>query len=348
MSESKTILASVDENLDLVTPSDASNVADGANVSDKEMPESPTEPLLQDDGQITEPAESGEQEPSKPEIPETDMLSSLSDEEFEKLYQKTIEDPKSPYHKNAAWIRLKTQRDQRLNEAEAQERRANAILMQLAKTNPELARDYLMSNDGLSPDDVNYLFTQMGIESKKPLEAQSIVNDAEFLRDIKAIGIDYDNLSSEDRSGWKLIYSMMQQRLNPIYQEIQTFKTKEEETKYNEIKNKVSEETQALAKKVKEKYNLDWKNEVEPKLWEYLKSHENFSGNPEQLFNIVFFDSIEDLSKRKKLLEDEKLNKEKAKMNSETPESSEKMATYPTGWGKNWEVTWKTLRNKYK
>lgn len=275
-------------------------------------------------------------------------VADLTDEQFEKIIERMAKDDKLPYHKNPAWQRIISQRNQSTQ-------KADALFTRYAQKDPQGALEQLL-DEGMDEGEARFKLQSMGVDlnAQKATEAKASpkaeVDDAEFIKLLNSMNVKYEQLSPEQIQFWKFQYQFNKQMFQPMVDPLNKFvdqtKTEKQREEAEKVRSSYDAEVKELTKQVKDKYGLDWDKEVEPELLEYLKANPNFQGTPKQLFREVFFDKVEELGKRAKSVEDAKLNAEKKSIKSEDGGSSGG-ETKPAGVGKNWNATWEYLKNKH-
>ena len=303
-----------------------------------------TAPVVAPDN--VEAALKGEPAKEAPDAAGKDVdVNSLSDEQFEKLVARLASDSKLPYHKNPAWKRIISERNQSTQ-------KADTLFRRYAEKDPQGALEQLL-DEGLDEGSAMLKLRQMGIGLNAPQEKteeklpKTEVDDTEFIKLLNNMGVKYDQLTPDQIQFWKFQFQFNRQMMDPLNKFVEQSKTEKQRAEQEKTKQQYENEEKELSKQVKEKYGLDWDKEVMPELLNFLKENPHYSGTPKQLFKEVFFDKIEELGKRAKSVEDSKLNEEKKRIKSEDGSSSGQ-ETRPAGVGKNFNATWDWLQNKYK
>lgn len=329
------VLGSVDESNTVITPPESPPATPPA--TDETQPAPPEESESSTDAGELQKTPSGE--PEKIDLKKIDF-NNLSDEDLEFLYTQGLGDPKSPYHKNTAFQRMKDQRD-------TSKTRSEAIFETFAKSSPVAAKSYMMQEQGYSSEDADYLLKQMGVEAAAPAQPEKGFDEADFLSTLKRAGVSFDQLDPDTLASWKSTYMLNKAMLDPFKDFMQNQHVKEENSVQREHVNALKAETKEVAAWVKDTYKLEW-DVVEPKLQNYLEENPKFVGSVTELFKNAFFDKVGDLEKNKATVAANKLNEEKRLMNSEQPGRTSDDVSLPPGVGKNWTTTWAYLRKKYK
>lgn len=262
-------------------------------------------------------------------------IDDLTEEQFKKLEERIFND-KSPFHQNPAWKRIMSQR----NGASQRAERAIALL---AQKDPEAVKQLLIE-EGMGEEDAQAYVSRfpkqpMQQTEKREVKEEKDDTDLELLGMLKKMGISPDQLTSEQLEFWKFQYKFNKQMMQPVNGFVEQTKAEKQKEAETRILNEMTKEEQELIKVAKDKYGLEWEQDVVPELKDYLMKHPQFIGTPKQLFSIVFFDKGEELGKRAKSIEDAKLNKEKKSANTEDG-STLSRETKPAGVGKNWNTTW--------
>lgn len=276
-------------------------------------------------------------------------INDLNDELYGKLVSRIASDQKLPYHKNPAWIRNITQRNQALQ-------KADILFKRYAEKDPQGAVEMLL-DEGLDEPQALAKLHSMGVDvnshagqSEQPareVAPNTNVDEGEFIKLLNNMGVKYEQLDPEQIKFWKFNYQFNRQMMQPVQKFVEkTEAEKKKQAEAEKFKSYENEEKE-LAKMVKEKYGMDWEKECLPEIFSYLKDNPKYSGTPRQLFKEVFFDKVEELGKRAKSIEDSKLNDEKKRITSEDG-GSKGGETKPSGVGKHWPSTWAYLENKYK
>jgi hypothetical protein len=275
-------------------------------------------------------------------------VNSLTDEQFEKLVARIASDSKLPYHKNPAWQRIISQRNQSTQ-------KTDAYLKRLASKDPQGAIEMLL-DEGMDDTQARVKLHQMGVDlnasqDEQPLKKESApkqeVDEGEFIKLLNNMGVKYEQLTPEQIQFWKFQYQFNNQMMQPVQKFVEQSKTEKQKAAETEKRKSFEKEEAELSKEAKEKYGLDWEKECLPEMFNYLKTNPEYRGTPRQLFKEVFFDKVMDLGKRAKSVEDAKLNDEKKRITSENGGSSGG-ETKPAGVGKNFHATWEWLNSKNK
>jgi thermostable 8-oxoguanine DNA glycosylase len=333
-------MVSLDEGGNEVNAEDFAEATEGEQSAEGSQPETDA-PDAPAEGEKTESQEDGKDN-------EKVTVEGLSDAQLEQLISGLTKEGQ-PFHKNPAWNRIIKQRD-------SYKERTNSAIKRYANKDPQGALQMLL-DEGYGEREAMGMLREMGVDLSAPRrekapESGKFEDDMKYLKIFQDMGYDANAMTPEQRQFWQAVYQVSKNvasdNVKPLQEKLTKAEKEQAQRMEQEARARYEKQVNDLKKQVKDEFSIDWSEENDKVMGDYLDAHPNFRGDIDELFFLSHRDKLIDLGKMSANKEQAELNKEKEAMNSEKPGSTGTNAL-PPGVGQPGRMgdTFRYLRKKY-